>query len=164
MFKNTIIDSVLLIVLCIVQQYAVSRLVIFGVLPDIVTVYIAFSAIRYGQKQGTTYGFIAGLATGVLSGNMGIETLSKTIEGFVAGYFHIPETSHASALQKKQMFYKGVLLASLVGRTLYTLMINVLSLPTTWHIIYSIGVATLFTMIVAVFAYQLFFKKILVNN
>lgn len=164
MLKNLFIDSILLIVLCILQQYVVSRLVIFGALPDIVTIYIAFFAIRYGQKQGTTFGFAAGLVTGILSGNIGIETLSKTIEGFAAGYFHIPENSHASALQKKQMFYKGVFLASLTGRILYTLTLNVLSLPTAWHMTYSIGVATLLTMTLAVFAYQLIFKKILVNN
>lgn len=164
MFKHTIIDTLLLIVLCIVQQYVVSRLVIFGVFPDIVTIYIAFTAIKYSQKQGTTYGFIAGIATGILIGNMGIEALSKTIEGFVAGYFHIPEDSHASSRQKKQMYYKGVLLACLTGRILYTLMTNVLSLPMTLHMTYSIGVATLLTMIVAVFAYQMFFRKILVNN
>ncbi len=91
-----------------------------------------------------------------LSGNIGIETLSKTIEGFIAGYFHIPEDSHASTLQKKQMFYKGVFLASLTGRILYTLTFNVLSLPTAWHIAYSIGLATLLTMILAVLSYQLF--------
>jgi rod shape-determining protein MreD len=163
-FKHTILDTILLIVLCIIQQYAVSRLVIFGVFPDIVTIYIAFTAIRYGQKQGTTYGFMAGIATGILSGSIGTETLTKTIEGFVAGYFYIPEDSHASSRQKKQLYYKGVLLASVIGRVLYTLMINVLSLPTTLHMTYSIGVATLLTMIVAVFAYQMFFKKILVNN
>ncbi len=164
MFKHTIINSLLLIVLCIVQQYAVSRLVIFGVFPDIVTIFITFTAIRYGQKQGTTNGFMAGLVTGILSGNMGIEALTKTIEGFVAGYFHIPEDSHASSRQKKQLYYKGVLMASLTGRILYTLMVNVLALPTTWHMAYSIGVATLLTMIVSVFAYQLFFRKILVND
>lgn len=164
MFKHTIIDIFLLILLCILQQYAASRLVIFGVFPDIVTIFIAFAAIRYGQKQGTTYGFIAGIATGILGGNMGVETLAKTFEGFIAGYFHIPEDSHASSRQKKQMYYKGVLLACLTGRILHTLMANVLSLPTPLHMTYSIGVATLLTMIVAVFAYQMFFKKILVNN
>ena len=164
MFKNIITDTLLLIALCILQQYVVSRLVIFGVFPDIVTVFIAFTAIRYGQKQGTTYGFVAGIATGILSGNVGIEALSKTIEGFVAGYFHIPEDSHVSSRQKKQMYYKGVLLACLTGRILYTFMLNVLLLPTTLHIAYSIGLATLLTMVVAVFAYQMFFKKIIVNN
>ncbi len=164
MFKHTVIDTILLIVLCIVQQYGASRLVIFGVYPDIVTIFIAFAAIRYGQKQGMTYGFIAGIATGFIGGDIGIEMLTKTIEGFVAGYFHIPEDSHASSRQKKQMYYKGVLLACLSGGILHTLLVNVLSLPIPLHMAYSIGVATLLTMIVAVFAYQLFFKKILVND
>lgn len=164
MIKNNLIDGALLIVLCLVQQHIVSRLVIFGAFPDIVTIYVVFTAIRYGQKQGTTYGFIAGLVTGILNGNMGVETLSKTIEGFVAGYFHIPEDSHASSLQKKRLYYKAILLASLTGKTLYALMVNVLSMPITWHITYSIGLTSLFTFVVAVFAYQLFIKKIFVNN
>jgi len=162
--KNIVIDSILLVILCILQQYAFSRLVIFGAMPDIVTIFIAFTALRYGQKQGTTFGFAAGIVTGILSGNIGIETLSKTLEGFIAGYFHIPEDSHASSLQKKQMFYKGVFLASLTGRILYTLTLNVLSLPTAWHITYSTGLATLLTMILAVLCYQLFLKKILAKN
>lgn len=164
MLRNTVTHIVLLIALCFAQQYVVSRLAIFGAFPDIVTIYIVFAAVRHGQKQGTTYGFIAGLATGTLGGNLGIETLSKTIEGFVAGYFDIPEDSHASALQKKRRYYKAAFLASITGRTVYALMVNVLSLPIPWHIIYSVGLATLFTFIAAVLAYQLFFKKILVNN
>ncbi|MCG8344969.1 MAG: rod shape-determining protein MreD [Chlorobiales bacterium] len=161
MLKNTIVVILLIAVLCAVQHYSVSHLAVFGVYPDIVTIYIALAAIRHGQKQGTSYGFIAGIATGLLSGNIGLEALTKTIEGFVAGYFHIPEDSHASSRQKRQMYYKGVFLASLFGRALHTLMANVLSLPVTLHVAFSIGVGTLLTMIVAVIAYQVFFKKIL---
>lgn len=161
MLKNTIVVILLIAVLCAVQHYAVSRLAVFGVYPDIVTIFIAFAAMRHGQKQGTSYGFIAGIATGLLSGNIGLETLTKTIEGFVAGYFHISEDSHASSRQKRQMYYKGVFLASLFGRALYTLMANVLSLPVALHVTFSIGVGTLLTMIVAVLVYQVFLKKIL---
>ena len=154
----------IVVVLCILQHYVVSRFALFGAFADVVTVYIVFSAVRYGQKPGMTYGFLSGLVTGALGGNLGVETLTKTIEGFIAGYFFIPEGSHASASQKKRMYYKAALLSSLAGRTVYALMINVLSLPVPWHIAYSIGLATLFTFTLAVVAYQLFFKKILLSK
>ncbi|ASQ90901.1 histidine kinase [Prosthecochloris sp. GSB1] len=164
MVKDTIVRIVLLSVLALLQQYAVSRFVVFGAFPDLLTVFIVFVALRTGQKQGMTYGFAAGLATGVLGGDIGITTLAKTLEGFVAGYFHIPEDSHASTHQKRRMFYKGVLLASLTGRAVQAASANVLALPPLWHVAYSVVLVTVFNMLIAVLAYQLFLKKILANN
>lgn len=164
MVKDTIVRIVLLCILSLLQQYAVSRFVVFGAFPDILTVFVVFVALRTGQKQGMTYGFAAGLASGILGGDIGITTLAKTIEGFVAGYFHIPEDSHASALQKRRMFYKGVLLASLSGRAIQAAAVNVLALPPVWHVVYSVALVTVFNMVIAVLAYQLFLKKILLNN
>ncbi|MBC8524137.1 MAG: histidine kinase, partial [Chlorobium phaeobacteroides] len=45
MVKNIVTNSVLLLILCILQQYAFSRLVIFGAMPDIVTIFVAFTAL-----------------------------------------------------------------------------------------------------------------------
>lgn len=157
--KTRIIDGSVLLLLCIVQQQLVSAMTLFGALPDVVTVFIAFLAIRYGQIQGTTYGFVAGLVTGILGGNAGIETLSRTIEGFVAGYFHIPGDSPASRERKKKIFYKGVFLACLVGRLPVVLSANALFPPSIPQTFLTIGLATLFTMIVAIFAYHLFFYR-----
>ncbi len=164
MIKDTVIRLVLLCALCFAQQYAVSRLVVFGAFPDIVTIFIVYLSLRTGQKQGMTYGFAAGLGLGVLGGDIGITTLAKTVEGFVAGYFLIPENSHASPSQKKRMFYKGVILASLCGRAIQATAINVLALPLPWHIAYSVGLVTTFNLLVAVLVYQWHLKKILANT
>ena len=95
-----------LIILCIasalLQEFGLTRLTLYNVSPDVITVFLAFLAVSAGQRASTSFGFAVGILTGILSGNMGLNMLSRTVEGFIAGYFHIPEDSHATAKQKKK--------------------------------------------------------------
>ena len=96
--------SVSLILLCVgsvlVQEFGLNRLTFFNVSPDVITIFLAFLAVTVGKRSSTSFGFVIGILTGILSGNMGLNMLSRTVEGFIAGYFHIPEDSHATAKQK----------------------------------------------------------------
>ncbi len=161
MLKNPIYDFLILLAIASLQQLGIARLAIFGVSPDLVTIYLAMTAIRSGQKTATSFGFFGGIFMGFLGSNMGLEALTKTIEGFLAGYFFIPEDSHATYRKKMMLFYKGVLYASIVGKTIYTLLAHWLSLPAPPNILLATALGTLLTMTIAVAVYQFYFKQVL---
>ncbi|MGA9119343.1 MAG: rod shape-determining protein MreD [Bacteroidota bacterium] len=59
--------------------------------PDFLIIWIVFIALSKGQAAATTAGFLLGLTMDLLSGGdgmLGLAALSKTMAGFVAGFFH----------------------------------------------------------------------------
>jgi rod shape-determining protein MreD len=152
--------TVSVIVLAIVQHFFVSKLVILGSSPDILGVFIAFTSVMLGQRTGTSYGFASGLFAGFLSGNLGLSALIGTIEGFVAGYFHVPEESHATSVKKRRMFYfaSGTAIAS--GNLLLSLLTNPLAVPVYLRLPSLVIIGTLSSMLLTVLLYQLLLKKL----
>ncbi len=120
MTKNLFLNIGLLCIISLLQIFGLSRLSLFHVSPDGLSIFLAFLAITVGQRTGMTFGFAAGTITGLLSGNLGLHMLSRTIEGFIAGYFNIPEGSHATANQKSRRLYFAVAVATLVGNAVFT--------------------------------------------
>lgn len=84
--------EILLSILVFVLQTTVARfLAIQGVVPDIVLLWIVTIAIRRGQIPATIAGFAMGLGLDLISGPdgvLGLSALTKTIGGFLAGYFY----------------------------------------------------------------------------
>ncbi len=81
-----------LALLCIlVDTTLIKFLAIRTIVPDILLILIAYIAIREGQMAGTVAGFLTGLVIDLLSGQdgmLGLSAMSKTVAGFVAGYFY----------------------------------------------------------------------------
>jgi rod shape-determining protein MreD len=92
------------------QPYIRSALVVFGLLllqttflpfislsgylPDLFILYLVYIALRRGQIEATVSGFIIGLLQDIITTHFfGLATLSKTIAGFVAGYFFNENTA-----------------------------------------------------------------------
>ncbi len=82
---------VALALLCIlIDTTLIKFLSIRTIVPDILLILVVYIAIREGQAAGTIAGFITGLIIDMLSGNdgmLGLSAMSKTVGGFVAGYF-----------------------------------------------------------------------------
>ncbi len=79
------------ILLILLSTVLLRFLTIGDIAPDILLVWIVYIAIREGQIAGTAAGFLIGLAVDLLSGTdgmIGLAALSKTIGGFLAGYFY----------------------------------------------------------------------------
>ena len=84
------IDILLSIVIFVLQTTVVRFLAIQGIVPDIVLLWIITLAIRRGQITATIAGFLLGLALDLISGPdgvLGLSALTKTVAGFLAGYF-----------------------------------------------------------------------------
>ncbi|MEI6652034.1 MAG: rod shape-determining protein MreD [Chlorobiaceae bacterium] len=155
--------SVSLILLCVcsalVQEFGFNRLTFFDVSPDVITIFLAFLAVTVGKRSSTSFGFAIGILTGILSGNMGLNMLSRTVEGFIAGYFHIPEDSHATAKQKIRRFYSAVVVASFCGNAVLATGYNPLGLLPGYRIVVLGLLEALLTVILAVILHWFFLKK-----
>jgi len=65
-----------------------------GYLPDIFMLYLVYIALKRGQIEATISGFIIGLLQDIITTQFfGLAALSKTIAGFVAGYFFNENTA-----------------------------------------------------------------------
>ena len=70
------------------QTTIVSFTSIANIIPDIMLIWIVYLAVTQGQIPATIYGFAIGLFLDLISGQfLGLSALSKTIAGFLAGYF-----------------------------------------------------------------------------
>lgn len=70
------------------QTTIVSFTSIANIIPDVMLIWIVYLAITQGQIPATVYGFAIGLLLDLISGQfLGLSALSKTIAGFLAGYF-----------------------------------------------------------------------------
>lgn len=71
------------------QTTIVSFMSVLNIIPDLMLIWIVYIAITQGQIPATAYGFGIGLVMDLLSGQfLGLSALSKTIAGFLAGYFY----------------------------------------------------------------------------
>jgi rod shape-determining protein MreD len=159
--KKYSIYTVTMILLVLAQHFFVSRLVILHASPDIVAVFIAFISMSVGQRTGTTYGFAAGLVTGFFSGNIGLSALVGTVEGFTAGYFNVPEESHATSVKKRRMYYYAATTALLTGNLLQALLNDPLSLPLYIRIPEIVGLSSIMSMMLGALMYKFALKKLL---
>ena len=69
------------------QWLLLGRLKLWGAYPDLVLLFVAMTALRFGRVGGAVSGFLSGLAMDFLYGTWGIQMLVKTLVGFVVGLF-----------------------------------------------------------------------------
>ncbi|MBU1299387.1 MAG: rod shape-determining protein MreD [Bacteroidetes bacterium] len=80
-----ILTSIFLIV---VQTTVIRYLSLEGIIPDLLLIMIVYISITEGQISGTLYGFGIGLLFDIITGDViGISSLSKSMAGFISGYF-----------------------------------------------------------------------------
>ncbi len=114
-----------------------------GITPDILTIWIVYIALREGQLLATAGGFVVGLAFDLATGSfIGLSALSKTVCGFVAGYFY--GENKAQMILGSYRFIVIVLIVSLVHNTLYFVVFTQGSDIGLLYAIFQMGLATTF--------------------
>jgi rod shape-determining protein MreD len=129
------------IALIVIQSTFVQFIAIENVTPDILVIWIVFLALRYGQIHATVAGFVLGLIMDITSGSfLGLASLSKTVCGFVAGYFY-DETRTAEILATYR-FALLVFFVSLIHNLIYfTIFVQGSELPF-WRTLVLFGLTT----------------------
>jgi len=89
MKKKFLIALVIFFPAALLQLYAVPMITIEYIRPDLILIILVSIALKYGQIQGTILGFLYGFIFDFISGGvLGSAMFSKTLVGFIAGYFH----------------------------------------------------------------------------
>lgn len=111
-------SALVALVLLILQTTFIPFLSIAGFLPDILLIWVVYVAVRRGQMEATITGFLVGLLQDAVSMQFfGLGALTKTIAGFVAGYF-FNENSTEQTLGSYR-FLTIILVSSFVHNIIY---------------------------------------------
>lgn len=77
-----------ILVLLLLQTTFVPFLSIGGFLPDVLLIWVVYIAVTRGQLEATITGFVVGLLQDAVAIQFfGLSVFTKTVAGFVAGYF-----------------------------------------------------------------------------
>jgi rod shape-determining protein MreD len=77
------------LILLLLHISVVPLIAIEGIPPDLMLIFIVYIALKNGQITGSVAGFVTGLLIDLtVDFTLGLSALSKTIAGFVAGYFY----------------------------------------------------------------------------
>lgn len=107
--------SLLLITL---QTTIVGFTSIANIIPDVMLIWIVYIAITQGQISATVYGFGIGLLLDLISGQfLGLSALSKTVAGFVAGYFFHENKIEITLANYQFLIFVGI--SSFVHNVIY---------------------------------------------
>jgi rod shape-determining protein MreD len=111
-------SALIVLLLLILQTTFIQFISIEGFLPDLLLVWLVYTAIRYGQIEAVIAGFVVGLAQDLLATHLlGLAALAKTITGFLAGYtFNENKTTQTLGTYR---FISLVLLFSIIHNLIY---------------------------------------------
>jgi rod shape-determining protein MreD len=110
--------TIVTLILVALQTTIVSFTSIANIIPDIMMIWIVYIAITKGQIPATMYGFAIGILLDLISGQfLGLSALSKTIAGFLAGYFYNENKMQMNLANYQFLIIVGI--ASVVHNLIY---------------------------------------------
>lgn len=138
-------SALIVLGLVLLQMIFMPYLAIGGFLPDLLLIWVVFTALRYGQIEAMVAGFVVGLFQDLLATQLlGLAALSKTLAGFLGGYF-FNENKTDQTLGSYQ-FLLIVGLCSLVHNIVYyTVFLQGSDVPLAWTVILFSLATTLYT-------------------
>jgi len=111
-------SAVIILGLLLLQTTFISAISLDGYLPDIFILFLVAVALRRGQMEATVTGFIVGLLQDIVTTRFfGLAALTKTVTGFIAGYFYNENTTEQTLGSYRYILLVG--LCSLVHNFLY---------------------------------------------
>lgn len=107
------------------QWLVFQRLPLWGVVPDVVLLYVALQALQYGRVAGAVSGFGSGLlmdiALAPMGVPMGLNAMIKTVMGFTIGFFR-SDQGDKMRIDPIQAFV-GALVVAVVHHGLMTILL-----------------------------------------
>jgi len=82
-------SALIVLGLVIIQTAFMPYVAIGGFLPDLLLIWVVYTSLRRGQVEATVAGFAVGLLQDLVATQLlGLAALSKTVAGFLGGYFY----------------------------------------------------------------------------
>jgi rod shape-determining protein MreD len=89
MLKKFLFPVIIFIPLFVLQLTVIPLISYNNIVPDLIILPVVYFAVKNGQRFGMLLGFILGLLFDIFSGGLiGPSIFSKTVAGFIAGYFY----------------------------------------------------------------------------
>jgi rod shape-determining protein MreD len=152
-------SALAILVLLLLQTTFVPFLSISGFLPDVLLLWVVYIAVTRGQVEATITGFAVGLLQDAISLQFfGLSALTKTVAGFVAGYFFNENLTEQTLGSYR--FLLITLLSSFVHSVLYygIFLQGIQDALVTTMVEFSVA-ASLYTALVGVFPMFTFVRK-----
>lgn len=103
----------------ILQLTVVPLISIESVAPDLITIVLVYAVLLNGQFYGTAAGFVFGFVFDLVSGGvLGSAMFSKTLAGFITGYFY--NENKIEYYTKTYWFSVIILIIAMVDSIIYT--------------------------------------------
>ena len=158
---NRNITYVFISLFLVILQTTIARLVsLEGITPDLLVIWIVYVAITEGQLHATVWGFGIGLCMDLISGDfLGLSALTKTLCGFVAGYFY--NENKIQMTRGSYRFLLIVLFAAFLHNLLYFLVFTQGTDISFWRVVFQLGLTTtLYTATMSLIPMFAFSKKL----
>ena len=119
------------------QWLVVQHLDLWGAVPDVVLLFLAWVALHTSRRTAAIAGFVLGAALDIAYGTWGLHMLVKTLTGFLLGSITVTEERDILLIQPQQAFLGGfaltlmhngllVILLALQAQTTNTFLVNAL--------------------------------------
>ena len=121
MFEKYFLPIIIFFPIAIVQLTLVPLISIDSVAPDLIIILLVYFTLRKGQLYGTVLGFAFGFFFDLMSGGLlGSAMFSKTLAGFITGYFYNESKIIENTASIRLVFI--VLLVSIIDASIYSLL------------------------------------------
>ncbi len=151
MIKSLIVNVLIASALVLLQSTFMHYIAVYGVIPDMVLIFILFVSLKEGSRKGEILGFSAGLLVDFLSlAPLGFHGLVYAVIGFFAG---LPNRNVSTESLLTQTLF--ITLAITVKYILSSLLIAVFTIETTSFSL--LGQNFLFEFIYTILLVPLFF-------
>lgn len=139
----------------LLQWLVFGRIPLWGVIPDVTLLFVAFIGLRYGRLYGLLAGFGLGLLMDASFDTWGLHAFSKTLAGFFAGL--VPSNDRETFIIQPSQAFLGGLLVALIQNGLIVLLTVLDAGMRTFFVLFGqwIG-ASLYTAVLALLAAQWF--------
>jgi rod shape-determining protein MreD len=106
--------------LLFLQIILVPLISIDGFVPDLILILLVYYTLKEGQLYGTILGFIFGLLFDLITGGiLGSTMFTKTLVGFIAGYFY--NANKKDLYFKEYSFLLIILLCSVIDSVAFSI-------------------------------------------
>lgn len=147
------------LVLLTFQTTIVTFMSIGNIVPDVLLIWIVYVAVTEGQIKSTVTGFCTGLAMDLVSGQfLGLSALTKTIAGFLSGYFY--HENKVEVTLGNYQFLVIVAIASFVHNVVYFVIFTQGSAVGFMKAVIEFGVlSTFYTTVIALIPMFIFSRR-----